>query len=142
MKIDSNIRELEGTLNKIVAEAALTNKPVTLETALRAISHMSSSNSKTITASTIKECVSSYFDIPVTELTTQSRAANSTLPRQIAMFLCRDVIQMSFPKISAEFGRKDHTTAMHAYEKISQSLKSDVSLRETVDNIKELWITK
>lgn len=142
MKIDSNIRELEGTLNKIVAEAALTNKPVTLETALRAISHMSSSNSKTITVSTIKECVSSYFDIPVTELTTQSRAANSTLPRQIAMFLCRDVIQMSFPKISAEFGRKDHTTAMHAYEKISQSLKSDVLLREAVDNIKELWITK
>lgn len=142
MKIDTNIRELEGTLNKIVAEAALTNKPVTLETALRAISHMSSSNNKTITASTIKECVSSYFNIPVTDLTTQSRTAASTLPRQIAMYLCREVIQMSFPKISAEFSRKDHTTAMHAYEKISESIKEDVTLKETVDNIKELWITK
>ncbi len=141
-KIDTNIRELEGTLNKIVAEASLTNKPITLESALRAISHMSSSNNKTITASTIKECVSSYFDISVTDLTNQSRVAANTLPRQIAMYLCRDVIQMSFPKISAEFGRKDHTTAMHAYEKISEAIKGNGSLKETVDNIKELWITK
>lgn len=141
-KVDTNIRELEGTLNKIVAEASLTNKPVSLESALRAISHMSSSNNKTITAATIKECVSSYFNINVTELTTQSRVATTNLPRQIAMYLCRDVIKMSFPKISAEFGRKDHTTAMHAYEKINDSLKSDNDLKETVDNIKELWITK
>jgi len=142
-KVDTNIRELEGTLNKIVAEASLINKPITLENALKAISHMSSSNNKTITASKIKEAVANYFEIPILELSNKSRVSTTTLPRQIAMYLCRELIQMSFPKISNEFGKKDHTTSMHAHEKIQKAIKDNhLEIKETVDNLKELLITK
>ncbi len=142
LKIDSNIRELEGTLNKVIAEASLTNSPITMQCALKAISHMSSSNLKLLTSSTIKESVAQYFDITVEELMKQSRSANITLPRQIAMYLCREMAKMSFPKIGADFGKKDHTTVMHACTKIEKEMKEKVETRQIVDNIKELLTNK
>lgn len=141
LKIDSNIRELEGTLNKIIAEANLTNSPITMQSALKAISHMSSSNLKLITSSVIKETVARYFDITVEDLLKHSREASITQPRQIAMYLCREMANMSYPKISADFGKKDHTTVMHACSKIEKEIKDKVEVRQIVDNIKEMLTT-
>lgn len=141
-KIDSNIRELEGTLNKIIAEASLTNSPITMENALKAISHMSSSNSRLLTSSLIIETVARYFDISVEDMLKTSREASITLPRQIAMYLCREMANMSYPKISADFKKKDHTTVMHACSKISKEVKEKYEVKQAVDNIKELLITK
>jgi len=139
-KIKSNIRELEGALIRIVAYSSLTNRQITVDLATEALKDIiSKKQGKNITISIIQDIVSSYFDLRVEELKSQRRTRNVSNPRQIAMYLSRKLTDMSLPKIGEEFGGRDHSTVIHAYEKISDNLKTDESLQHTVaDIIKKL----
>ena len=139
-KIKSNIRELEGALIRIVAYSSLTNRQITVELATEALKDIiSKKQGKNITISIIQDVVSSYFDLRVEELKSQRRTRNVSNPRQIAMYLSRKLTDMSLPKIGEEFGGRDHSTVIHAYEKISDNLKTDESLQHTIaDIIKKL----
>lgn len=135
-KIKSNIRELEGALIRIIAYSSLTNREVTVDLASEALKDIiSKKQGKHITIDLIQDIVSSYFNLRVEDLKSQRRTRNVAHPRQIAMYLSRKLTDMSLPKIGEEFGGRDHTTVIHAYEKISENLKTDDSLQHTINDI-------
>ena len=135
-KIKSNIRELEGALIRIVAYSSLTNREITVDLASEALKDIiSKKQGKSITINLIQDIVSSYFNLRVEDLKSQRRTRNVAYPRQIAMYLSRKLTDMSLPKIGEEFGGRDHTTVIHAYEKISDNLNKDESLQHTIDDI-------
>ena len=90
---------------------------------------------KHVTIDSIQDIVSSYFNLRIEDLKSQRRTRNVAYPRQIAMYLSRKLTDMSLPKIGEEFGGRDHTTVIHAYEKISENLKTDDSLQHTINDI-------
>ena len=135
-KIKSNIRELEGALIRIVAYSSLTNREITVDLATEALKDIiSNKQNKNITIDLIQDVIAAYFNLRVEDLKSQRRTRNIAYPRQIAMYLSRKLTDMSLPKIGEEFGGRDHTTVIHAYEKISEGLKSDESLQRTIDDI-------
>ena len=135
-KIKSNIRELEGALIRIVAYSSLTNRPITVELATEALKDIiSNKQNKNITIDVIQDVVAGYFNLRIEDLKSQRRTRNVAYPRQIAMYLSRKITDMSLPKIGEEFGGRDHTTVIHAYEKISDALNTDESLQHTVNDI-------
>ena len=124
--IKSNIRELEGALIRIVAFSSLTNKEISVDLALLALRDIiANRSSKAITIEYIQELVANYFNVTVDDLKSARRTKSITYPRQIAMYLCRKNTDNSLPKIGEEFGGRDHTTVIHAYEKISDALNKD-----------------
>jgi len=135
-KIKSNIRELEGALIRIIAYSSLTNRAVTVDLATEALKDIiSKKQGKHVTIDSIQDIVSSYFNLRVEDLKSQRRTRNIAYPRQIAMYLSRKLTDMSLPKIGEEFGGRDHTTVIHAYEKISGNLKTDDSLQHTINDL-------
>lgn len=125
-QINSNIRELEGALNRIIAFASFHNKQVTMELANEVLKDViSSSKAKRVTIPLIQQAVAEFFDVEIEDLKAQRRTKNVTFPRQIAMYLVRELTDYSFPKIGEEFGGRDHTTVIHAYEKIQEQIKED-----------------
>lgn len=135
-KIKANIRELEGALIRIVAYSSLTNRPITVDLASEALKDIiSNKQNKSVTIDVIQDVVAGYFNLRVEDLKSQRRTRNISYPRQIAMYLSRKLTDMSLPKIGEEFGGRDHTTVIHAYEKISDALNTDESLQHTVNDI-------
>ncbi|AYD39047.1 chromosomal replication initiator protein DnaA [Clostridium fermenticellae] len=135
-KIKSNIRELEGALIRIVAFSSLTNNEISIELAAEALKDIiSSKQSKLVTIELIQDVVSNYFNLKVEDLKSSRRTRSIAFPRQIAMYLSRKLTDMSLPKIGEEFGGRDHTTVIHAYDKISQNLKTDESLQNAVNDL-------
>ena len=135
-KIKSNIRELEGALIRIIAYSSLTNREVTVDLATEALKDIiSKKQGKHITIDSIQDIVASYFNLRIEDLKSQRRTRNVAYPRQIAMYLSRKLTDMSLPKIGEEFGGRDHTTVIHAYEKISGNLKTDDSLQHTINDL-------
>ncbi|MEG1004028.1 chromosomal replication initiator protein DnaA [Clostridium sp.] len=135
-KIKSNIRELEGALIRIVAYSSLTNREITVDLASEALKDIiSKKQGKHITIEIIQDVVANYFNLRVEDLKSQRRTRNVSYPRQIAMYLSRKITDMSLPKIGEEFGGRDHTTVIHAYEKISDNLNRDESLQHTIDDL-------
>lgn len=135
-KIKSNIRELEGALIRIIAYSSLTNREITVDLASEALKDIiSNKQSKQITIDLIQEVVCNYYNLRIEELKSQRRTRNVAFPRQVAMYLCRKLTDTSLPKIGEEFGGRDHTTVIHAYEKISEGLKQDESLQDSIKEI-------
>lgn len=125
-QINSNIRELEGALIRIIAFASFHNKQITLEMANEVLKDViSSSKSQRVTIPLIQQAVADFFNIQIEDLKAQRRTKNITFPRQIAMYIIRELTDYSLPKIGEEFGGRDHTTVLHAYEKIQNSIKED-----------------
>ena len=141
IKVDSNIRELEGTLNKIVAKASLTHSPISIELAEQCINEVISRKEKVISADYIQEVVAKYFNISQKDIKSSKRSNDIAYPRQIAMYLCRDLANMPFTKIGDEFGKRDHTTVMHACSKIDSEIKNNGSTKAIVESVKNI-ITK
>ena len=139
-KIDSNIRELEGVLNKIVARASLTHSPITIEHAENIINEFKYESEKVISCDFIKETVSKYFSIDKEELSGEKRSNDIAFPRQIAMYLCREIANMSFPQIGIDFGGRDHSTVMHAYNKIKKEVKEKNNTKLIVESVKNIII--
>lgn len=135
-KIHSNIRELEGALIRVVAYSSLTNGEINEDLANEALKDiLSNSKPKKITPDTIKEIVGQYYSIKIEDFNAKKRNKSIVLPRQIAMFLCRELTDLSLPRIGEEFGR-DHTTIMHAYDKISSDMKIDIQLKSVLEELK------
>ncbi|MEY8763288.1 MULTISPECIES: chromosomal replication initiator protein DnaA [Clostridium] len=135
-KIKSNIRELEGALIRIAAFSSLTNKEISIDLAVEALKDIiSSKQSKQITVDLIQDVVANYYNLKVSDFKSARRTRNVAFPRQIAMYLCRKLTDMSLPKIGEEFGGRDHTTVIHAYEKISNNLKKDESLQNAIKDL-------
>lgn len=137
-KIDSNIRELEGVFNKIVARASLTHSPITIELAENIINEFKYESEKVISCDFIKETVAKYFSIDKEELSGSKRSNDIAFPRQIAMYLCREIANMSFPQIGNEFGNRDHSTVMHGYNKISKEIKEKNNTKLIVESVKNI----
>lgn len=132
----SNVRELEGSLNNIVAYSKLLNTEITLEIAKKVLKNLVKRQMpKIITIETIQKEVASFFDIKVSDIKSSRKHKNISHPRQIAMFLSRKYTVASFPEIGERFGGKDHSTVIHAVRKIESLLGEDSTLTSSVDSI-------
>ncbi len=140
-KIDSNIRELEGVLNKLIANASLTNTHITMEMAEKAINDVVTSGEKVLSIDLIQETIAKYFNITVEELKGVKRSNDVTFPRQIAMYLCRNLAQLPLTKIGAGFGKRDHTTVIHACNKIEKEIQNDMTTKRIVESVKNILIS-
>lgn len=135
-KIQSNIRELEGALIRVVAYSSLTNSEVTEELAEEALKDILSNNkAKEVTVETIKQSISKNFNIKMDDFISKKRTRAIAYPRQIAMYLTRELTDLSLPKIGDEFGGRDHTTVIHAYDKIAGEIEDDINFKNKVDDI-------
>lgn len=136
--IYSNVRELEGALNKIIAIHQFRNIQATLETVKPIIASFESENvRKTVTPRQLILIVSEYFDITIDDILGKSREKKLAFPRQIIMYLMREEMKTSYPAIGNELGGRDHTTAMHAYGKIADLVKTDEKLQKDLELIKQ-----
>lgn len=135
--IKTNIRELEGALNQLLAYAEMRGIEPDISTAEGLIGNVRQSRPQHLTAKQIVDKTAKYFQIPVAEILSAKRDKHIVLPRQIAMYLLRSELHLSFPKIAGELGRKDHTTAIHSIEKIEKAIKLDFTIREHVAEIKD-----
>ncbi|MBU2575766.1 chromosomal replication initiator protein DnaA [Patescibacteria group bacterium] len=136
--IQSNVRELEGALNKLFASAELKGGDLTIDLAHDVISSITVSQRRGgVSARDLTKVVAEYFDITLDELTGQSRRKELVVPRQITMFLMREELDSSYPTIGQELGGRDHTTAMHAYSKIKRNFDADERLRQDIGSIKQ-----
>ncbi|MBS4534946.1 chromosomal replication initiator protein DnaA [Clostridium sp. D2Q-14] len=137
-KIRSNIRELEGALIRIIAYSSLTNKEITIDLANEALKDIILENkNKKIDVNRIKEVVSKHFNVKIEDFNSKKRARAISYPRQIAMYLSRELTDLSLPKIGDEFGGRDHTTVIHAYEKISKDFNNDSKMKSTIEQIQK-----
>jgi len=134
-QIKSNIRELEGALIRVVAYSLLEEKPVALEMAKIILKDMVQETSRSVNINTIQKTVADFFQITLTDLKASKRNRAIILPRQVAMYLARKMTTLSLPEIGKAFGGKDHTTVLHSCKKIESNIKSDRSLRDTLDKI-------
>ncbi len=138
VNIVSNIRELEGALTKIVAMARLTDQKITLELAEEALKdHISPNQTREITPELIIEIVADHYNISPGDLTSGKRSKAISYPRQIAMYLIRDMTSTPLQQIGEALGNRDHSTIIHGCEKISNELKKNESLRNTVDILRK-----
>lgn len=133
-KIDSNIRELEGALIRVVAYSSLTNNEISVELVGEALKDIISNNKpREITVSLIKEEVGKKFGLKIEDFDSKKRTRAIAYPRQIAMYLSRELTDLSLPKIGDEFGGRDHTTVMHACDKIIKDIKESNELKDKID---------
>lgn len=135
--IESNIRELEGALNRVIAYASLTGSPISLDLAKECLKQLLASITvSNINHTSIMKVVARYYDISPEQLVTQKRSRDIAYPRQIAMYLCRDLTEMSLPKIGMVFGGRDHTTVLHACEKIQEEMDRNSEFRRAITEMK------
>jgi chromosomal replication initiator protein len=136
-KIQRNIREIEGIINKLFFYKEFKNCDIDVRTAEDIISATLQQNMVNINPQQVVKCVAEFFEINPQELLNKSRRKEVVLPRQIAMFLMRDMLGMSYPDIGDKLGKRDHTTAIHSYEKISREMIKDKSLNQKIILVKE-----
>lgn len=138
-QIDSNIRELEGALIRVVAYSSLVSKDVNADLAAEALKDIiPSSKPRIITILDIQKTVGEHFNVKLEDFSAKKRTKSIAYPRQIAMYLSRELTDNSLPKIGEEFGGRDHTTVIHAYDKISNLLKTDKTLQNQIKEINDI----
>ena len=134
--IKSNIRELEGALTRVVAYSSLTNRTISYELATEALKDIiANPKDEEITVNRIKERVSSIFNLKMDDFNSKKRTRSIAFPRQIAMYLSRELTDLSLPKIGEEFGGRDHTTVIHAHDKISTSIETNPEIKSKIEKI-------
>ena len=134
-RVRSNIRELEGALRRIVANAEFTGRPITLDFAKEALRDMLAAQDKQVTIENIQKTVAEYFKIRTSELLSSTRSRTIARPRQIAMALAKELTNHSLPEIGSAFGGRDHTTVLYATRKISELKESDSRVEEDYGNL-------
>lgn len=136
-QIDSNVRELEGALSRVQAYSKLKDEPITTDLVYEALRGLKlSQDNRQLSIVDIQNKVASYFHISINDLKGKKRMKSIVMPRQIAMYLSREMTSNSLPKIGKEFGGKDHTTVIHACDKIAEIIKLDADLRKEIADIK------
>lgn len=136
LKIVSNIRELEGALTRLVAHADVCGKDVSLETAQSVLHDLLRSHDQRITIDEIQRKVTEHFSLKMNDMYSARRSRNVARPRQIAMYLAKQLTQRSLPEIGRKFGGRDHTTVMHAVRKIEELISDDESVSQDVEVIR------
>ncbi len=132
-----NIRELEGSLIRLSAFASLSGSEINLEMAKAALKDILPNRSKQLSVETIQKLVADHFQLKISDLKSPRRHKVLTVPRQIAMFLCRKYVKSSFPELGMKFGGKDHSTVVHAVQKITQQLKKDSDLQSEINSLEK-----
>ncbi len=133
----SNIRELEGSLVRLGAYASLTGQTITLEMAKNVLRDLIGIKKKIVSMDDIQEMVGARFHVKISDLKSRRRSKTLVHPRQIAMYLCRELTDSSYPEIGRQFGGKDHTTIIHACKQVIKAKDSDSALSATLDSLKE-----
>lgn len=132
----NNIRELEGVINHLTISSSQ-GKELDLTLAREALRHLQKTDTKEVTPKIIIDVVSRYYNLNVDDLLSKKRNKELAFPRQVAMYLCRELSNLSFPEIGQAFGGKNHTTIMYAHEQISLRAKESVELQDTLDELKK-----
>ena len=135
-KVKFNIRELESALTRIVSYSTLFNKKITVKFARKNLNDIFSAGDFDLTCETIKKAVAKKYGVKITDLESAKRKREFSHPRQVAMYLCRELTDSSLPKIGEYFGGRDHTTVLHAYDKISSEIKTSNILEEEIRILK------
>lgn len=138
--VQSNIRDIEGTLIRLVTESSVCEEELTVEFATGVLGPLTTQSpvfhNRAITVDDIQKAVAKYFELKVSDLKSTKRTRALVYPRQISMYLCRELTSLSFQEIAAAFNKQDHTTVMHACDKIEQTIPSDSKLNQDIDVIK------
>ena len=137
-RIISNVREMEGALNRLVAHATLVGTSISVETAQVVLQDLLKSSNKKITIEEIQKKVAEHFNIRITDMHSPRRSRSVARPRQIAMYLAKSITSRSLPEIGRKFGGRDHTTVMHAVKKIEELKLQDVNFNEDIELLKRL----
>ncbi|MBI1179034.1 MAG: chromosomal replication initiator protein DnaA [Alphaproteobacteria bacterium] len=135
-KIVSNVRELEGALNRVTAYADLVGRPVSLEMTQEVLQDLIRSNDRRVSISEIQRHVAEYFNVRLSDLLSARRARAVARPRQVAMYLAKQLTSRSLPEIGRKFGGRDHTTVMHAVRRIEELREVDSSLDQDIENLR------
>ena len=141
VKVESNIRELEGILNKMIAWSSLTNGEITMELAEKEISNLHQSKEKVITVDYIQNIVAKYYNLNQNDFKIQRKTSDIAFPRQIAMYLSKQLTGASLKEIGKEFGGKDHSTVIYAIKKIEDTMEVDPNTKIIVDNIRKMILS-
>lgn len=137
--IDSNVRELEGSLTRLVAFASLNKCPITVDFARKVLQNiLRNRNDRAVTVDSIQKAVCDYYNIRSTELRSKRRTRSIVLPRQVAMYLCRQFTEASFPVLGDRFGGRDHSTVIHAVKVIERRLREDPEFRSSVERLQRI----
>jgi chromosomal replication initiator protein len=134
-KIPSNIRQLEGALNKLIAYSTLTKSNLSTSLAQEILKDIIPLENKVISINQIQKAISDYFNIKLSALLSKKRTKDIVTARQIAIYLSRELTELSLPAIGGAFGGKDHTTILHSYNKIKNKIEKDKGLKSTIDNL-------
>lgn len=137
-KITSNVRELEGALNRIVAHTTLVGRPVTLETTQEVLHDLLRANDRRVTIEEIQKRVAEHFNIRLADMHSARRARAVARPRQVAMYLAKQLTSRSLPEIGRKFGGRDHTTVMHAVRKVEELRSADIGFNEDVELLRRM----
>jgi chromosomal replication initiator protein len=132
-KIDTNVRELEGCLNRLVAHASLFDRPITLESAQTVLHDILRAHDRRVTIEDIQKRVAEHWGLRVTDMTSSRRARTVARPRQVAMYLSKQFTDRSLPEIGRMFGNRDHTTVMHAVTRVTELMAADPDFKEQVE---------
>jgi chromosomal replication initiator protein len=135
-KISSNVRELEGALNRIMAHACLVGRDITLESTKEVLKDVFRSNARFISIEDIQQRISEYFCVKKSDLLSPRRARSLARPRQVAMFLSKELTEKSLPEIGRRFGGRDHTTVIYAVKKVMELCNSNAEFAHDVDTLK------
>ena len=137
-KITANVRELEGALNRVVAHSQLMGRDITLDMAQEVLADTLRAHERRITIDEIQRKVAEHYGIKLAEMHSARRARDVARPRQVAMYLAKQLTPRSLPEIGRKFGGRDHTTVIHAVKKIEELLGNDTSLNEDVQVLKRI----
>ena len=137
-RITSNVRELEGALNRVVAYSTLVGRPITLELSQDVLQDLLRANDRRVTIEDIQRRVADYFNLRLSDMLAKRRAQSIVRPRQVAMYLAKQLTTRSLPEIGRKFGGRDHTTVMHAVRRIEELRQTDSSIAEDVDLLKRI----
>ena len=133
--IDSNVRELEGSLTRLGAFSSLTKATITVELAKDVLKNTLKNAQQEITVENIQKTICDYFNLKIGDLKAKRRTQNIALPRQVAMYLCRKYTETSFPAIGDKFGGRDHSTVIHASKTIERKIKEDPHMQTTIEKL-------
>jgi chromosomal replication initiator protein len=133
--IDSNVRELEGSLTRLGAFSSLTKATITVELTKELLRNTLKGTQREITVENIQKTICDFFNIRIVDLKAKRRTQNIALPRQVAMYLCRKHTETSFPGIGDKFGGRDHSTVIHASKTIERKIKEDPHMQKTIEKL-------
>ncbi|MBP0444365.1 chromosomal replication initiator protein DnaA [Roseomonas sp. SSH11] len=140
-KITSNVRELEGALNRLIAHANLFGRPVTLESCQEVLHDILRAHDRRVTIEEIQKRVAEHYNIRISDMSSARRARNVARPRQVAMYLSKQLTSRSLPEIGRRFGNRDHTTVMHAVSRVAELMQGDAGFAEDVELLRRMLET-